>query len=87
MGRTMASNLSRLDMFPGETQEMEVDDLDRHPSQHLKRVENRRVGEIWVPPKDKPDDYMYNVDLLGHQNRIQAGTVYREPESDLRRVQ
>lgn len=29
MGRTMASNSSRRDIFPGETQEIEVDHLDR----------------------------------------------------------
>lgn len=52
MGRTMASNLSRLDMFPGETQEMEAYHLDRHLSACVKRMENRGVGEIWVPHKD-----------------------------------
>lgn len=52
MGRTMASNFSRLDMFPGETQEKEADHLDRCFTECVKRVENRSVGEIWVPHKD-----------------------------------
>lgn len=66
MGRTMASNSSRPDIFPGETQEMEADQLDRHPSQCGERVENRRVGEIRIPHRDKPDDNMCSADLLGH---------------------
>lgn len=80
-GRTMASDLSRLDMFPGQTQEMEADHLHRHLRECVKGMENRSVGEIWVSQKD-------NVQwrLLGHQNSIQVGTVYRKLDSDLRRV-
>lgn len=64
MGRTC--NSSRTEIFPGETQGMEADRLDRHPSQCVKRVENGRMGEIWVTHRDTPDDNMYNADLLGH---------------------
>lgn len=67
MGRTMAGNLSRLDIFPGETQEMEADHLARHLSERVKRVWEKFGCLIRT---------MYNADLLGHQNSIQAGTVF-----------
>ena len=66
MGRTMVGNSSRPDIFPGETEEVEADHLDRRPSQCGVRVENRKVGEIWVPHRDKPDDNKYNADLPEH---------------------
>jgi len=39
MGRTVANNLSRPDIFPEEAQEMEADHLDRRLSPCGKRVE------------------------------------------------
>lgn len=44
LGRTMARDLSRLDMFPGEIQEMEADHMHRRLSEYVKRMESRSVG-------------------------------------------